>query len=113
MKNPLFPEFPEYDDTLTIPSGWIDSSWHNNACPSITKKIFSKKLSIVIWCDYKDPSMRDFNGGQQFAVSIETLDELGEDHYEPMGWFNTFDNALVFANALSSKLIVSGYKEGR
>jgi hypothetical protein len=54
--------------------------------------------------------MRDFNGGQQFAVSILTLDHLGEDHFEPMGWFNTFDNALVFANALSSQLVVYGHK---
>ena len=113
MTNPLFPEFPEYDDVLTIPRGWTDTSWHNNACPSIAKEITSKKLSVVIWCDYKNPSMRDFNNGQQFAVSIQTLDELGEDHFEPMGSFETFDNAMLFANALSSQLVVYGYKERR
>jgi hypothetical protein len=48
---PLFPEFPEYDDNLTIPDGWVDVSWHNNACPSISKScgLLDQKLAIVIF----------------------------------------------------------------
>ena len=30
-------EFPNYDDVLYIPSGFIDDSWHNDACPRATK----------------------------------------------------------------------------
>jgi hypothetical protein len=108
MTHHVFSEFPEYDDTLTMPNGWTDISWHNNACPSISKEV-NKKLSIVIWCDYKNPSMRDWGiDSKQFSVSIESTDELGEELYESKGWFDTFDNALLFANALFSELVVKG-----
>ena len=26
-------EFPNYDDELWIPKGFIDGSWHNDTCP--------------------------------------------------------------------------------
>ena len=103
-----FPEFPEYDDVLTIPHGWVDVSWHNNACPSISKEV-KKGLCVVIWCDYKNPLMRDWGtDSKQFAVSIESNDDLGEEHYEPKGWFDSFEDALLFAHALFSDLVVKG-----
>jgi hypothetical protein len=30
-------EFPDYDDTITLPEGWRDVSWHNDICPSFEK----------------------------------------------------------------------------
>jgi hypothetical protein len=111
---PLFPEFPEYDDNLTIPDGWVDVSWHNNACPSISKScgLLDQKLAIVIWCDYKDPTMRDWGiDSKQFAVSIESTDEFGEEHYEPKGWFDSFDDAMLYANALYSKKVVKAFNK--
>jgi hypothetical protein len=99
----LFPAFPEYDDTFAIPDGWHDVSWRNNACPSIAKKctLLDKDFSVVIWCDYKDPNMRDWGpDSKQFTVSIESTDEFGEEHYEAKCFFNSFDDALIFANAI-------------
>lgn len=108
----LFPAFPEYDDTFAIPDGWHDVSWRNNACPSISKNcgLLDQKLCIVIWCDYKDPTMRDWGiDSKQFAVSIESTDEFGEEHYHQKGWFDSFENALLFANALYSKEVVKAF----
>ena len=102
-----FIEFPYYDDTLTIPHGWVDISWHNNACPSIAKRI-NDKLSVVIWCDFKDQKRREIGGDFRFVISTERFDELGEEHYEPQGGAHTFENALLFANSLFSELVVKG-----
>ena len=32
-------EFPHYDDELALPAGWLDTSWHNDVCPSFENKI--------------------------------------------------------------------------
>ena len=53
-------EFPRYDDELPTLEGFSDSSWHNDACPSITKHIDDKGTFIQIFCDYKDKSQGDF-----------------------------------------------------
>lgn len=99
-----FIEFPYYDDTLTIPEGWVDVSWHNNACPSIAKRI-NDKLSVIIWCDFKEPKRREIGGSDlRFVISEEVFDEIGEEHYEPKGGAHTFENALLFANSLHSSL---------
>ena len=101
---PTFPQFPDYDDTLTIPNGWVDISWHNNACPSIAKEV-NKKLSVVIWCDYKAPEKRrdgegNFQDSTRFYVSIEN------DGHEltPYANFYVFEHALVHANSLANSL---------
>lgn len=76
--------FPDYDDTITIPEGWTDDSWHNDVCP----KIF--KGSWVIWCEFKDPNLRE-SGGRQFLASLDI-----DDHGAPMHEFDTFAEALAF-----------------
>jgi hypothetical protein len=53
-------EFPRYDDTLPELKGFVDSSWHNDACPSLMKYIDDKGTFIQIFCDYKDKSESDF-----------------------------------------------------
>ena len=104
----LFPEFPHYDDVLTIPNGWVDISWHNNACPSICKEV-KKDLCVVVWCDFKDHAKRrdgvgDFQSSTQFYVSIE-IDGM---ELEPQGEFYSFESAILFGNALFSELVVKG-----
>jgi len=94
-------EFPDYDDVINLPLGWKDISWHNNTCPSISKEV-NEKTFVVIWCDYKDFSRRE-SMGRQFVVSSDI-----NDGYTPQGEFDTFENALLFANALFSQLVVKG-----
>ena len=95
-----FVEFPYYDDTLTIPEGWVDVSWHNNACPSISKRV-NPVFSVVVWCDFKDPKRREVgDSASRFIVSTE--DDV--DGYETKGCFFNFDDAILFANSLHSSL---------
>ena len=32
-----FPDFP-VEDMPTLPEGWVDASWHNDACPSFVNE---------------------------------------------------------------------------
>jgi hypothetical protein len=58
-------EFPHYDDELILPAGWIDTSWHNDICPSFEKLIGD--TTVRLWCDFKDPALREV-GGPRFTV---------------------------------------------
>jgi hypothetical protein len=49
-----FPNFPA-SDMPAIPAGFEDSSWHNDACPSISNE------NMTIWIDYSDVSLREFD----------------------------------------------------
>lgn len=52
-------EFPNYDDVLPTLEGFSDSSWHNDACPSLMRYIDDSTF-IQIFCDYKDQANSDF-----------------------------------------------------
>ena len=43
---------------------FVDTSWHNDACPSFT----SDALGLQIWIDFADKSVRDFDDGYHFIV---------------------------------------------
>jgi hypothetical protein len=61
-------EFPDYPvaDMPAMPAhgDFFDTSWHNDACPSIA----SDALSLHIWIDFADKSVREFEGGARFIV---------------------------------------------
>jgi hypothetical protein len=82
-------EFPHYDDELTLPDGWLDTSWHNDVCPSFENKIDG--VVYRIWCDFKDPSLSEV-GGLRFAVNRRTIEQ--DDELIPLGEFNTLQEAL-------------------
>ena len=58
-------EFPDYDPATlpAIPDDWIDTSWHNNACPS-----FEAPNRYSVWIDYADPAQREYSGGKRYTV---------------------------------------------
>lgn len=62
-------EFPDYDDTLILPEGWQDVSWHNDACPSFDRKFGN--INFRIYCEYKDPNKRESLGDMRFIVYYE------------------------------------------
>ena len=67
-----FPDFPAADFPAAIPDGFVDSSWHNDACPSLA----SDELNLQIFIDYTDLQKREFpDSGERFTVS--TLDADG------------------------------------
>jgi hypothetical protein len=60
MKVDYKTEFPRYDDELPTLKGFEDSSWHNDACPSLMRHIDDAGTFIQIFCDYKDQAESDF-----------------------------------------------------
>ena len=51
-----FPDYPAADmPALPALGNFVDTSWHNDICPSIT----SDELGLQIWIDYPDPAQRE------------------------------------------------------
>jgi len=89
-------EFPHYDDTLSLPEGWTDTSWHNDICPSF-ERVYGD-TTFRLWCDFKDPEQREV-GGLRFTVcTYLTEDELSES----IGQFETMGEALALINEVTA-----------
>jgi len=58
-------EFPDYrpEDMPAIPAGWVDQSWHNDACP-----FFLAAPDLGVFVDYADPHTRECDEGHRFMV---------------------------------------------
>ena len=87
MKPKYKVEFPDYDDTLPELEGFTDSSWRNDACPSISREIDAGAVhpkTIVVFVDYKDPSLRE-HGDQGFRYAVVLLTpHAGENEMETL-----------------------------
>lgn len=69
-----FPEFAE-SDMPAIPAEWLDSSWHNDACPSFEVMRGGEGDSNYefarVWIAESDPAQREFPESPRFQVSFE------------------------------------------
>jgi hypothetical protein len=83
-------EFSSYDDELTLPAGWVDTSWHNDTCPSFEKIVGD--TTIRLWCDFKDPDLREVGGNPRFTVCKHFPDE---DIFECLGQSESMAGALA------------------
>lgn len=86
-------EFPDYPvaDMPAMPAhgDFVDTSWHNDTCPSIT----SDALGLHIWIDFADKSVREFEDGPRFIVVRQGHGiEVGETILETDDW----DEVLSF-----------------
>jgi hypothetical protein len=53
-------EFPDFDYELPAIEGFIDTSWHNDVCPSLTRESpDDESKTLILWCDYADVSKRE------------------------------------------------------
>jgi hypothetical protein len=89
-------EFSHYDDTLDLPKGWIDTSWHNDVCPSF-EKVFGD-TTFRLWCDFKDPALREV-GGLRFTVCKY---DSNADEFECIGQFESMDEALALIDEVTA-----------
>ena len=56
-------EFPDFGPLgVSIPEGFTDTSWHNDACPSFTSEAFK------IWVDYANPDNREIPQSTRFTL---------------------------------------------
>lgn len=59
-------QFTDFVLDVEIPKDWIDTSWHNDACPSWEVSPGGPQVYV----DYADPKMREFPGIQRFSVHV-------------------------------------------
>ncbi|MDX0262906.1 hypothetical protein GOC60_17130 [Sinorhizobium meliloti] len=67
-------EFPGFDPATMppLPEGFVDISWHNDACPSF----MDPKTRLRLFVDYADPAEREMTRG--FRFSLHTCDKDGD-----------------------------------
>ena len=90
-------EFPDFDTELHLPEGWIDTSWHNDICPSFEKQFGA--VTYKIFCDYTNPDRREV-GGDQFTVSLYIEDEV---NFVCIAQFEMLQEALDFVTKDAKK----------
>lgn len=88
MTNAPFPllakEFPDFDQATlpTIPAGFEDISWHNDACPSFEHK----GLGLHLFVDYEDPEEREMASPVRFRVDQLELVRYDTEDGEQEHW---------------------------
>ena len=83
-------EFPDYDDTLPTLEGFSDSSWHNDACPSLGKELPNGDF-LSVFIDYKDKERSDFadlegDSYTRFRVGNHRADGSYENIFQSNNW---------------------------
>lgn len=68
-------EFPDYDDCLPEMHPLVDVSWHNDIAPSFC--LGEADQSVRLWCEYKDPALREMKGAPRFTVTDSLRPEAG------------------------------------
>lgn len=92
-------EFPDYptEDMPVLPEGWVDASWHNDACPSFV----NDKLRAALFTDYRDSKTRGLGleGGARFIVF--NMDDEGniETNLKPLAAGDDIDAVLAELSA--------------
>ena len=82
-------EFPAFDDVLPTLEGFYDSSWHNDACPSLTKELGNDN-HLTVYIDWKNKEMSDFadlmgDDYKRFAVML-TINDNSETIFQSNDW---------------------------
>lgn len=101
-------EFPDFDlATLpAIPASWVDTSWHNDACPSFCASGDGSGESdeIRIFIDYEDPEIRECPDASRFAAALYRVDSpevdliyLGDDWAELLNQIEIFEAKRIAA----------------
>lgn len=78
-------EFSDYPlHTLPpLPDTWVDTSWHNDACPS-----WQMPGGLYVYVDYEDAAQREHPEGGRFTVvnmDDDTVAYHGDDWQEVLG----------------------------
>ena len=83
-------EFPDYPagDLPTLPAGFVDQSWHNDACPSFV----NEALKVQLYIDYLDPAMRECGP----AINRFNISTTDDDYTHDVFSSNDWDEVLAF-----------------
>jgi hypothetical protein len=86
-----FPDFPAAD-MPAIPAGFVDSSWCNDACPTIQ----SEALRLSIFIDYADPAQRELGEDTDRFLVLQLDAEGSYTGDEPLVATNDWSEVLAF-----------------
>lgn len=97
-------EFPDFDDTLRIPKGFEDCSYHNDMMPHVERRFVrddTGEVSICIWQDYVNPNKREDLGigGYRFILTIEVNRDVIFE-YKSNDWAE-IEQMLKYVNPLT------------
>lgn len=71
-------EFPDFDEDLPVIEGFKDSSWHNDACPSM----MNEEMHLLLYVDYSDFDKCDFPDARRSgAMKKYHLMALTDENY--------------------------------
>ena len=76
---------------LEIPEAWVNTSWHQDSCPSYEATQHGRVLRLTI--EGADPNEREWAGGPRFAV-MEVDHDLGEIS-ESLWWGDSWEEAIA------------------
>jgi len=105
-------EFPDFDTVECFNDilDWgrifdaYDSSWHNDAMPSITVPIPGTSAAVKVWVNYSKLELRDVDDGWDVLVTL--VDEEASEvacHSEFMADDNFADIVLTIADIVTSE----------
>lgn len=99
MTDKPYNPFPGYADDIQIPEGFVDSSWHNDLCPSFT----NRELGLLLYIDHMDPKEREYDDTKRF--SLQGLDGEGclLNDGQSILEADTLQDVVTFINKLKEK----------
>lgn len=68
MFHSVFTDYPLADIPAT-PSGWVETSWKNDACPSFQFVVDGETMRVFV--DYADPDQRECPSVPRFGLTTE------------------------------------------
>jgi hypothetical protein len=77
-----FPGFvlPNEIAALVASGELIDTSWHNDMCPSFSPNGISPDGSVRVWVDFEDRNDREYPDGKRYLVSLHNESGEGIDN---------------------------------
>lgn len=67
-------EFPRFTGPMPVFKGFIDVSWHNDACPSFHLPLGGESF-LRVWVDFANPEDRDSPFHERYCVDLMHDDE--------------------------------------
>lgn len=87
-----FPEFGPMD--VTIPAGFMDSSWHNDVCPSFSKDLFNGQV-LRLWVERECADDREYPDLPRFSVALHDFDAAFLDTLATSDDFAEIEQAIA------------------
>lgn len=76
-----FPDFPLETLPGDLPAGFVDQSWHNDACPSF----LHEPTGLALYCDHPEPGAREYGPDTPRFLLLQYVRDtrVGPDWYAP------------------------------